>query len=892
MSQYQLTVILFMTKFLRIRALSVIAMCLPAVFALGQSKISGTVKDRNGEPLGYATVFIPKSSFGARVSEQGSYQIDKVPSGSYKLVASFMGYIKVEKDITISGDNQIIDFTMYEDTTKNEVIVTGTVNPKTALESSISISTIKADQISQSAPRSTAEILRSVPGVRSEASAGEGNTNITVRGVPIATGGSKFLLMYEDGLPVLQFGDIAFATPDIFLRADATVGRIEALRGGSASTLASNSPAGIINFISKTGSTQGGSVAQTMGVDYRNYRTDFEYGAPLANNWTFHVGGFYRQGDGPRKTNMTSSNGGQIKANLTKFFDKGYARIYLKFLNDRTPAYMPMPIQVSGTNANPTWSSLPGFDALHGALQSPYLMSNIGTGADGQLRRSNVANGMNPVSASVGSEFSFDLGEGWNLMNKTRFSLNSGVFTAPFPAEVGTINSLGTAIGGPGFKLNYAGTNESVPVNANGNGLLMRMHLFDVDLNNFNNFTNDFNINKTIDKVKINAGIYKAHQNISMSWLWNSYLTDVSDKGSRPVDIKNAGDSSLTDNGVLAYGVPAWGNCCHRNYDTQYDITAPYAGVEITPTEKLTLDVSARWDYGQVTGSFAGGDAQTKAMDVNGDGEISLVEQKVATVNNSNVNPVNYDYNYLSYSLGANYKLNETMAVFARHSLGGRANADRLLFGPYILPNGKAASGLTSDMVRQTEAGYKIRKNEYTLNATAFLANLEEQNFEATTQKTVNRSYQAFGLELDGTVNIKSFSVRGGFTYTKAEIKKDEITKTAVGKTPRRQAPIIFQLVPSYTWKNHSIGVSVIGTGKSYTQDDNKLVMPAYAYVNAFINFAINKSMTWSFNGNNLFNQIGITEAEEGSITEGQNNIIRGRSIAGRSITSTLRITF
>jgi outer membrane receptor protein involved in Fe transport len=84
----------------------------------------------------------------------------------------------------------------------------------------------------------------------------------------------------------------------------------------------------------------------------------------------------------------------------------------------------------------------------------------------------------------------------------------------------------------------------------------------------------------------------------------------------------------------------------------------------------------------------------------------------------------------------------------------------------------------------------------------------------------------------------------------------------------------------------------VIGTGKSYAQDDNKLVMPGYAYVNAFINFAINKSMTWSFNGNNLFNQIGITEAEEGSITEGQNNIIRGRSIAGRSITSTLRITF
>ena len=88
----------------------------------------------------------------------------------------------------------------------NEVVVTGVTNPKAALSSSISISTLRPDQIERSAPRTTAEIFRQIPGIRSESSAGDGNTNLSVRGVPLATGGSKYLLIQEDGLPVLQFG--------------------------------------------------------------------------------------------------------------------------------------------------------------------------------------------------------------------------------------------------------------------------------------------------------------------------------------------------------------------------------------------------------------------------------------------------------------------------------------------------------------------------------------------------------------------------------------------------------------------------------------------------------------------------------------------------------------
>ena len=60
---------------------------------------------------------------------------------------------------------------------------------------------------------------------------------------------------------------------------------------------------------------------------------------------------------------------------------------------------------------------------------------------------------------------------------------------------------------------------------------------------------------------------------------------------------------------------------------TQYDVTAPYAQIEINAIEKLSLDFGARYDIGNVTGSFAG-NGQTAAIDMNGNGNIDPNEQK------------------------------------------------------------------------------------------------------------------------------------------------------------------------------------------------------------------------------------------------------------------------
>ncbi len=100
-------------------------------------------------------------------------------------------------------------------------------------------------------------------------------------------------------------------------RNDLSLARIESVRGGSASTFASNSPGGIINFISKTGEQEGGSFQLSSGLDYREYRADFAYGGKIDAQTRYELSGFYRLGDGPRDVGYDAMRGGQIKANIT-----------------------------------------------------------------------------------------------------------------------------------------------------------------------------------------------------------------------------------------------------------------------------------------------------------------------------------------------------------------------------------------------------------------------------------------------------------------------------------------------------------------------------------------------------------------------------------------------
>ena len=191
--------------------------------------------------------------------------------------------------------------------------------------------------------------------------------------------------------------------------------------------------------------------------------------------------------------------------------------------------------------------------------------------------------------------------------------------------------------------------------------------------------------------------------------------------------------------------------------------------------------------------------------------------------------------------------------------------------------------------VTQVEAGLKYQAPGVRFYATGFFAETAETNVEIAPLVLTDNRYEAFGVELEGSYSIGGFSISAGGTWTDSEIK-DALNAAIIGNTPRRQADFVYQATAQYENDLFTIGANAIGTTDSFTQDNNDLKLPGYTQVNAFFAIRPIDRVEFAVNANNLFDVYGYTEAEEGSIPG--NNIVRARSIAGRTVVGSVRIDF
>ncbi|MBC7904228.1 MAG: carboxypeptidase-like regulatory domain-containing protein [Gemmatimonadaceae bacterium] len=72
-------------------------------------RISGIVTDEKGSPLPYASVMVKGSPKGTTANNEGRYFIE-LPSGSFVLVAQYVGYAQQDKSITITDQPDIVNF--------------------------------------------------------------------------------------------------------------------------------------------------------------------------------------------------------------------------------------------------------------------------------------------------------------------------------------------------------------------------------------------------------------------------------------------------------------------------------------------------------------------------------------------------------------------------------------------------------------------------------------------------------------------------------------------------------------------------------------------------------------------------------------------------------------
>ncbi|MDH4458460.1 MAG: TonB-dependent receptor [Nevskia sp.] len=777
------------------------------------------------------------------------------------------------------------------DTTQlDAVVVTAVARPVNRLDSSVSASSIDAGAALQLAPRSTEELFRSLPGIRAESSGGEGNANITIRGIPLATGGSKYLQLWEDGLPVLEFGDLNFANIDNFLRFDGSVQRLESIRGGSASTFASNSPGGIINFISNTGEEEGGSVAQSVGIDYTTYRTDFAYGGKLGSDLRYHVGGFYRTGEGVRNTGFTGDNGGQIKANVTKLLDDGFLRLHFKHLNDRVSTYLPAPVRVKGGGS---YGGVPGFDASRDSLYSSYQTQIVSYDAFGNRVNRDLTDGINAKVTAFGFEFDHGVGDGWRVNNKFRNSEISGGFISPFTAGIGDAQTLADGLcdsctgstvllgQGPGRGTAY-------------NGLAFQNLLFDTTFNDVGLLVNDLKLSKTFAGINATAGFYYSRQKVAIDW--NSWQFLLQTVGQNSVGLQVTapnGDQISNNNGLYNPGLLSW------SWDLNYDTAAPYLNLG-GQLGAFSWDVSGRFDTVRARGTLyqSGGGVP---IDYDGNGTITPGLETVGAAFVTGVDPsgrVNYRADHFEYSLGGAWRIDPKSSVFGRYSVGARFAADRLLQVAGALNADGSLGDNTKgyDTVRQLEAGYKYKGRGWSVYPTAFYTITDETNADITSGNTFLRTYEAFGVELEGNWRLvgTGFEVAGNATYTHARIDKDRVNPDVVGNKPRRQADLIWTISPRWKAESWMAGLTLQGSTGYYLNDQNQLAnalkQQAYTLVNSYAAYQLTKAVTLSLSVNNLFDEFVVTEAEEATGVSG--DLIRARPLSGRSLLGALRYEF
>ncbi len=69
--------------------------------------ITGIISDENGNPLPFASVFVKNSTTGVSANNEGKYFIE-LPSGTYTLIYSYVGYLNIEKQFNLSAKQYVI----------------------------------------------------------------------------------------------------------------------------------------------------------------------------------------------------------------------------------------------------------------------------------------------------------------------------------------------------------------------------------------------------------------------------------------------------------------------------------------------------------------------------------------------------------------------------------------------------------------------------------------------------------------------------------------------------------------------------------------------------------------------------------------------------------------
>ncbi|QQV75991.1 TonB-dependent receptor [Sphingomonas aliaeris] len=755
-----------------------------------------------------------------------------------------------------------------------EIIVVGTAGGGTRRQdAAFAVTTISNEAIARAAPNSTADLLRTVPGISAESSGGQNGANIFVRGYP-SGGDAQFVTFQVAGVPVFPPSTLSFLENSQLIRLDETVQRVEAVRGGTGSLFSNGQPGLTVNVVQRTGGKDFHGLAKVSYTDFDEIRGDAWVSGPLGEDTGFMVGGYYAQGNGLRDPQFRAEKGGQVTANIHHDFgNKGSVEVYARYLNDRGQWLLPIPIVVG---AGGKISEYPGFDHGSGALAG--RETRITTNVAGQ--RVDLADGRGAKVINTGLSFDYELADGLRFRERMSYLGGRADTTGLVPSDA-PISAAQMAInlGGAGSTVNRLSyVNGGGTVTTGAGTQVLRAGIWTVD-KKLTSYVADTAMEWSTGSNKLTGGFYYANYTTRDTWALGNQVLLAAEPNARLLNLTLDGGRTATQNGFTS-GPGFIVNAYYEGSDY-----AAYGVDEFQITPELRVDGGVRWQQHVVDGTIRTPAAATVNLDGNA---LTLYDNAVSVFGSPR--QVNYNKSEWSWTAGVNYDFTRQIGAFARYSRGNSfPQFDNL------------REGLTNvSQVDTYEGGVKVSTSLLNLYATVFhnkFGGLATVNLVSTptnptpTPVTAVGGAKATGVEMEGVLRpFRGFSLTAAGTYLDATYRGFFTGNGAINNTGNR-----VQRQPRWTWRvTPALDVDVGGfkpslfatlqyTGDRFSDPENQQVLPNFYQLDAGVSVDISDRLRLAVTGNNLTDELGLTEGNPRIIGGQGTGAILARPILGRS---------
>ena len=780
------------------------------------------------------------------------------------------------------------------------VVVTGSAisGGVKKLEASYNIVTANEEEIANSNPKSTADLLKISPGMWPESTGGQTGANIEIAGFPGGGDAPYFTTQLMSsplyGMPTLSF----FETTSIF-RLDDTIRSVEILQGGPSVVFAGGQIGATANYLLKTGSEEpSGSLGLTYG-DENLMRVDGFYGFKISEGWYGSVGGFYRVSDGVRDPQFHADEGGQLTATLKRESDTGDLVLYARYLDDKNQFITPIPLIQRGTDQ---FSAFPGFDPLDSTYYSKAIQHVRLDGYPNGGSNADLANGRGAQMIFLGANYDYDFDNGWSISDK--FLFNSGdvdtnaLFSGSNPALLAdALYNNPTDLGGLGLPLNSATATfvggGAVP---NDQSVIHQGWWFiHKELEHFNN---DLRLSKEVfDGNTLTIGLYTAYYTMDDEWALGNEMFMTNTPNARPITVSylNAND------GLVHQRTDAQGFLDNGGFNITESGHAFNKALYLSDSwriDKWLLDASVRYENQEATNRVC------NLTNVNLDGNPLTDYNNSVPVCNGTLAITDYDEDFTSWTVGANYSFTDSMAAYVRVNRGGHfLDFDNGIRG--------STTGNTdpTQVVRNFEVGFKFENDLLYADISTYYRDFTGLAYTQTTSSGAPTGQRLFygseskGVNFIGWLNlIDNFRFRVIANYLDGEYTDFDAcfpftnVVTGNGCAPiegqqlQRQPKVRYMLTPSYTlplpWGDIQAYVSYTHVG-DHTQDQSGLQQLG-TYETWDFGIAANIGDNWQFNlrGTNVTDELGLTEANSRifGTAAGTGGVILARPLEGSEI--------